>query len=163
MASVAVIYKLIERLCVSIAGENHKKEVQKTALGALAGSNVSLAKKYDQNIVQRIYSKLQSRSKDDASEFLENYKNLLEFMEEDGAKNILTFLLLMADGVNNEADFVNGNVLGEVFTISGNGNDNQKMLSVLKNQVSSSYDAKHQKKNVSGEKILGTVHIGELK
>lgn len=150
MASPAEIYKLIERLCVSIAGENHKKDVQKTALGALAGSNVSLAKKYDQNIVQRIYSKLQSRSKDDASEFLAIYKNLLEFMEEDGAKNILTFLLLMADGGGTEADVVNGNVLGEAFIFPSIGHESQKTISVLRNQVSNCSEAKY-KRNTTGK------------
>lgn len=150
MANPAEIYKLIERLCVSFAGENHKKDVQKTAFSALAGSNVSLTKKYDQNIVQRIYSKLQSRSKDDASEFLSIYKNLLEFMEEDGAKNILTFLLLMADGGGNETDIVNGNMLGEAFIIPGIAHENRKMISVLRNQVTNCSEVKY-KKNFTGE------------
>lgn len=160
MAKPAEIYKLIERLCVSIAGETHKKDVQKTALSALGGSNVSLARKYDQNIVQRIYSKLQARSKDDASEFLTIYKNLLEFMEEDGAKNILTFLLLMADGGENEADFVNGNVLGEVFAVPGKVSGGQKMIPVLREQALSGFETKH--KRVVGEFCQGVLREGEI-
>lgn len=150
MSKPAEIYKLIERLCVSIAGETHKNDVQKTAISALGGSNVSLVKKYDQSIVQRIYGKLQSRSNDEASDFLTIYKNLLEFVEEDRAKNFLTFLLLMADGGENAADLVNGNVPMEVFSIPSMGQDGQKVMPSLKGQILSGHDAKH-KRIVPGE------------
>uniref|UniRef100_A0A336LV44 CSON001754 protein n=1 Tax=Culicoides sonorensis TaxID=179676 RepID=A0A336LV44_CULSO len=148
MAKPAEIYKLIEKLCISIAGPEHKKQVQKGAVELLAGSSVSLSKKYDSNIDQRIWKHFYTRSQTkEATEFFDNYNKLKEFVDESNVKNILTFLYSLTDGHGISVDAINGNIQG-----AGDDLDKPKIFQI-QNEMMSTFEVDQNKLTGSDAKF----------